>query len=59
MLLKLLPEFVYLRSVLVFLRKRAAVGWIPLTQLVYPLYVLFFGLAAQRPGFVWKGRKLN
>ncbi|HEX9956103.1 MAG TPA: glycosyltransferase [Fibrella sp.] len=58
-LLKLLPEFVYLRSVLVFLRKRPAVGWIPLTQLVYPVYVLFFGLAAQRPGFVWKGRKLN
>ncbi len=58
-LLKLLPEFVYLRSVLVFLRKRAAIGWIPLTQLVYPVYVLFFGLAAQRPGFVWKGRQLN
>lgn len=58
-ILKLLPEFVYLRSVLVFLRKRAAVGWIPLTQLIYPLYVLFFGLAAQRSGFVWKGRKLN
>lgn len=59
MVMKLAPEFVYLRSVLVFLRKRSAVGWIPLTQLVYPLYVLFFGLAAQQPGIVWKGRKLT
>ncbi|WP_375445246.1 glycosyltransferase [uncultured Fibrella sp.] len=58
-LLKLTPEFVYLRSVLVFLRKQSAVGWIPLTQLIYPVYVLFFGLAAQQPGIVWKGRKLK
>lgn len=56
---KLLPEFVYLRSILVFLRKPWAVLWIPLTQLVYPFYVLFFGLVAQRPGLVWKGRRLN
>ena len=59
MALKLVPEFVYLRSVLVFLRKQPAVGWIPLTQLIYPVYVLFFGLAAQQPGIVWKGRKLT
>lgn len=57
--LKLVPEFVYLRSVLVFLRKQSAISWIPLTQLVYPVYVLFFGLAAQQPGIVWKGRKLT
>lgn len=59
LLLKLLPEFIYLRSILVFLRQRKAIGWIPLTQLIYPLYVLFFGLAAQRPGIIWKGRKLT
>ncbi|MEZ0483963.1 glycosyltransferase [Fibrella aquatica] len=57
--LKLIPEFVYLQSVLTFLRKRSVIGWIPLTQLVYPFYVLFVGLAAQQPGIVWKGRKLS
>ncbi|NID13256.1 glycosyltransferase [Fibrivirga algicola] len=58
-LLKLLPEFLYLQTVLTFLRKRNAIRWIPLTQLIYPFYVLFFGLAAQKPGIVWKGRKLT
>ncbi|UFH52602.1 glycosyltransferase [Spirosoma sp. KNUC1025] len=46
--LKLVPEFLFLRQVLVFLQKKSSVGVIPLTQLMYPLYVLFFGLAAQK-----------
>lgn len=57
--LKILPEFVYLRQVLLFLQKRKAVVAIPLTQLIYPFYVLFFGLAAQSKGYTWKGRKLK
>ncbi|WP_420148239.1 glycosyltransferase family 2 protein [Spirosoma sp.] len=57
--LKLVPEFLFLRQVLVFLQKKSSVGVIPLTQLIYPLYVVFFGLAAQRKGYIWKGRKLN
>ncbi|QKZ14540.1 glycosyltransferase [Spirosoma sp. KUDC1026] len=57
--LKLLPEFLFLRQVLVFLQKRWAVKYIPLTQLVYPFYVLFFGLAAQGKGYQWKGRQLR
>ena len=57
--LKLVPEFIYLQTILTFLQKKRAIAWIPLTQLVYPFYVLFFGLAAQKPGIVWKGRKLN
>ena len=59
MALKVLPEFLFLRQVLVFLQKKSSVGVIPLTQLVYPFYVLFFGLAAQGKGYVWKGRKLE
>ncbi|GAA4456640.1 glycosyltransferase [Nibrella saemangeumensis] len=58
-LLKVVPEFLFLRQVLVFLQKKPAVSRIPLTQLVYPFYVLFFGLAAQRKGFDWKDRKLQ
>lgn len=57
--LKAVPEFLFLRQILVFLQKKSAVRVIPLTQLVYPLYVLFFGLAAQGKGYVWKDRKLN
>jgi cellulose synthase/poly-beta-1,6-N-acetylglucosamine synthase-like glycosyltransferase len=57
--LKLLPEFLFLRQILVFLQKRKAVKYIPLTQLFYPIYVLFFGLVAQGKGYQWKGRQLS
>lgn len=57
--LKAIPEFLFLRQVLVFLQKKSVVAAIPLTQILYPFYVLFFGLAAQGKGYVWKGRNLN
>jgi cellulose synthase/poly-beta-1,6-N-acetylglucosamine synthase-like glycosyltransferase len=57
--LKLLPEFLFLRQILAFLQKRTAVKYIPLTQLFYPIYVIFFGLAAQGKGYQWKGRQLT
>lgn len=58
-LVKVLPEFWLLRQFLVFLQKKSSVGWIPLTQVLYPFYVVFFGLVAQGKGFEWKGRKLT
>ncbi|CCH00192.1 glycosyl transferase family 2 [Fibrella aestuarina BUZ 2] len=58
-LLKIVPEWLFLVSVLLFLRKRSALWWIPATQLIYPFYVVFFGLAAQQPGVIWKGRRLQ
>ncbi|GAB4052617.1 glycosyltransferase family 2 protein [Spirosoma litoris] len=57
--LKAVPEFLFLRQILVFLQKKISVRVIPLTQLIYPLYVIFFGLAAQGKGYVWKDRKLS
>ena len=57
--MKAVPEFLFLRQILVFLQKKSSVAVIPLTQLIYPLYVLFFGLAAQGKGYQWKGRNLN
>ncbi len=57
--MKAVPEFLFLRQILVFLQKKSSVGVIPLTQLIYPLYVLFFGLAAQGKGYQWKGRNLR
>lgn len=57
--LKVIPEFLFLRQILLFLQKKSSVGTIPLTQLIYPFYVVFFGLAAQKKGYRWKGRNLN
>ncbi|QDK80141.1 glycosyltransferase [Spirosoma sp. KCTC 42546] len=57
--LKAIPEFLFLRQILVFLQKKSSVRVIPLTQLIYPFYVLFFGLAAQGKGYIWKDRKLS
>jgi cellulose synthase/poly-beta-1,6-N-acetylglucosamine synthase-like glycosyltransferase len=57
--LKAVPEWLFLGSVLGFLKKKWVIFWIPVTQLVYPLYVVFFGLAAQQKGFQWKGRALR
>jgi cellulose synthase/poly-beta-1,6-N-acetylglucosamine synthase-like glycosyltransferase len=57
--LKVVTEFLFLRQILVFLQKKSAVVMIPLTQLIYPFYVVFFGLAAQGKGYRWKGRNLE
>ncbi|WP_439559452.1 glycosyltransferase family 2 protein [Dyadobacter sp.] len=56
--LKNIPEIVFLGSILKFLRQPRSIAFIPLTQLFYPFYVCFFGLAAQKPEYQWKGRKL-
>lgn len=62
-LVKLLTEFLPLSCFIFYLQSPAQaikrVLLIPLVQVVYPFYVSFFGLAAQRKGFEWKGRKLN
>ncbi len=57
--LKWLPELGFLSVVLADLGKRPVAWFIPLTQIFYSLYVVFFGLVAQRRGFVWKGRNLT
>jgi cellulose synthase/poly-beta-1,6-N-acetylglucosamine synthase-like glycosyltransferase len=57
-LIKWIPEWLFLGSVLRFLKKGKSVWYIPLTQIIYPFYVCFFGLAAQKPEYEWKGRKL-
>lgn len=58
-LLKCLPEILFLVHILLFLERSRSILYIPLLQTVYPLYVCFFGLAAQTPTYEWKGRKLQ
>jgi cellulose synthase/poly-beta-1,6-N-acetylglucosamine synthase-like glycosyltransferase len=57
--LKCIPEWFFLGSVLSFLQKPKSLAFIPVTQVFYPLYVCFFGLAAQQGQYEWKGRKLS
>ncbi|NIJ55098.1 glycosyltransferase [Dyadobacter arcticus] len=55
---KCIPEWFFLGSILNFLRKPGSIFYIPITQIIYPFYVCFFGLVSQRPEYEWKGRKL-
>jgi cellulose synthase/poly-beta-1,6-N-acetylglucosamine synthase-like glycosyltransferase len=55
---KCIPEWLFLGIVLNFLQRPKSLIYIPVTQLIYPFYVCFFGLAAQKPEYEWKGRKL-
>jgi len=58
--LKFSAEFIFLSLVISFLRKNSLIWLIPFVQIIYPLYVVFFGLVAQKQGeYVWKGRKLK
>lgn len=59
LMLKFIPEFLFLALIISFLKKRTLVWYIPLVQLFYPFYVLFFGLAAQQKEYEWKGRRLR
>ena len=58
-LLKLIPEFIFLNSVNSFLRQKKLNIFIPLIQAFYPFYVIVFGLLAQKKGYTWKARKLK
>jgi cellulose synthase/poly-beta-1,6-N-acetylglucosamine synthase-like glycosyltransferase len=58
--LKFSAEFVFLSLIVGFLRKKILIWMIPFVQIIYPLYVVFFGLVAQKQGeYIWKGRKLK
>ena len=59
LMLKCLPEFVFLFLIISYLGHKDKIKYIPLVQIIYPFYVIFFGLLAQRKGFYWKGRKLS
>ncbi len=59
-LLKFSAEFLFLTLVLSFLRRKSLIWLIPFVQIIYPLYVTFFGLVAQgKNEYFWKGRKLQ
>lgn len=58
--LKFVFEFFFLLQIMNFLNKKWTVGYIFLTQLIYPFYVLFFTIVSQfKSTYVWKGRVLK
>lgn len=59
LIVKFLPEFLFLSLIIRFLKKNRLIPCIPLVQLFYPMYVLLFGIVSQRKGYEWKGRKLK
>lgn len=58
-ILKWLPEWLFIGSVLSFLKKQSSMFFIPLVQILYPFYVTLFGLVAQQPTYIWKDRRLQ
>jgi cellulose synthase/poly-beta-1,6-N-acetylglucosamine synthase-like glycosyltransferase len=57
--IKFSVEFVFLTSVLAFLKKVDFVKLIFPLQILYVFYVSFFGIVTHKKGYSWKGRKLK
>ena len=57
--LKFGAEFIFLLLIIRYLDYKNKILFIPIIQILYPFYVVFFGLLAQGKGYEWKGRKLQ
>ncbi len=55
--IKMSVEFLFLFSVLRFLGQLKAVFTLPFWWIIYSFYAVFFGIAAQKKGYQWKGRQ--
>ena len=55
--IKLFLEFVFLFQIGSFLKQKWRTSYFLLLQLLYPLYVILIGLAANFASYEWKGRK--
>lgn len=54
---KFLGEYLFLRSVMKFLRHIPGVAYYIIASAVYPLYAVVMGVAANISAYSWKGRK--
>ena len=55
--IKMSIEFLFLFSILRFLGQLHILITLPFWWIVYSIYAIFFGIAAQKKGYQWKGRK--
>lgn len=59
-LVKCLPEWLLISTTLRFLKKSKSIVFIPFVQLLYPWYVILFGLSNNSTKtYLWKGRELQ
>lgn len=60
LIIRYVPEAIFLAIVLWFLDRKDSIIFIPLTQLIYPFYAVFFGLISLKPkSYQWKNRDLQ
>lgn len=60
LLVRWITEFTFLAAILCFLGKAKKISLIPVCQLIYPFYAIFFGIVSLIPSsYTWKGRKLK
>lgn len=59
-LFRFFSEVLFLSAILIFLKRGKTIFYIPMTQLIYPFYAVFFGLISVVPtSYTWKGRRLK
>lgn len=56
---KLFTDWIYLRTVTQALKQRFSFGSFVLLQIIYPIYVVFFGLASNFGKYRWRERTYN
>ncbi len=58
---RIILEFIFLGLILLFFNKNRAVAYIPLVQIIYPFYVIFFGVSSifMSKTYTWKQRKMQ
>lgn len=57
--LKLLPDIFFMKKIVRFFNNK---NWVPsflISQLIYPIYIIFIAVSAQLGTFNWKGRTYN
>lgn len=60
LIIRYVPEAIFLAIVLWFLDRKDSIIFIPLTQVLYPFYAVFFGLISLKPkNYQWKNRDLH
>ncbi|MCP9768891.1 glycosyltransferase [Lacihabitans sp. LS3-19] len=61
LLIRFVLEFTFLGAVLLFMKKKKAIFYIPLVQILYPFYVVFFGVISifMSKTYKWKSRELR
>ena len=58
-LLKLLPDFIFMKKIVCFFNYKNWVYSFLISQLIYPIYIIFIAVSAQLGTFNWKGRTYN